>query len=287
MFVTDKLIYIQLHKTGCTHIAHLLSKYIGGQQLKKHSWLQNYNTTKTIIGSIRNPWDWYVSLWAFGCKKEGYIYNETTRRYFLFLFLLLSKFRQSLRYKEPYFDINDLYSHFKNEVRKSTKIWQKTYENNTDSKCFRNWLNLINNPKRKIDFQLGYNECSISKFAGLMTYRYCTLYLKDFFLPKNFKGIKTLEELKNFDKKNNLTNYFIKTENLEEDFLNILEKIGYNLDKATIESIKNSGKTNISSHYNTGFYYDKETINFVAEKEKFIIEKFGYSPPKLINKTNE
>ena len=71
MFITDKLIYIQMNKTACTHIASLLSKHIGGKQIGKHNWLEHYDTEKFICGSIRNPWEWYISLWAFGCKGEG------------------------------------------------------------------------------------------------------------------------------------------------------------------------------------------------------------------------
>ena len=279
MFVTDRLIYLQMHKTGCTHIEYLLSKYIGGKKIGKHNWLQNYDTEKHIIGSIRNPWDWYVSLWAFGCKKKGNIYNVLTHRFIIFPFFLLSKFRHILGFKEPYFSISDISTHFKNEIKKPIKMWKKTYEDSSDPNCFRNWLKSLYDPQRIIDLQSGFHESSISKFAGLMTYRYCRFYLKDFFIPQNFKGIKKLEELKDFDKSNNLLHYMIKTENLEEDLIDTLEKIGYKLDNATIESIRNSGKTNISKHYSTSFYYDEETIKLVSEKEKFIIEKFGYSPP--------
>lgn len=37
MFKCDELIYIQMHKTGCTHIASLLSMLFNGEIIGKHN----------------------------------------------------------------------------------------------------------------------------------------------------------------------------------------------------------------------------------------------------------
>ena len=68
MFEADRLLYIDLHKTGCSHIGRLLQETVGGRRLGKHNRPSAMPTDRMIIGSVRNPWDWYVSLWAFGCK---------------------------------------------------------------------------------------------------------------------------------------------------------------------------------------------------------------------------
>ena len=52
MFISRKIIYLQLQKTACSHIAKLLLSCIGGKQVGKHNWLQEYDTNKHIIGSI-------------------------------------------------------------------------------------------------------------------------------------------------------------------------------------------------------------------------------------------
>ena len=142
------------------------------------------------------------------------------------------------------------------------------------------WLKLMYNPSRNKDFFEGYSESSISEFAGLMTYRYCYFFMKDFFQTKNFKGIKTFEELRKFDKINNILDFIIKTESLENDFIQMLEKSGYDLDEETKNQIRKGGKTNVSKHNKASYYYDEETINLVAEKEKLVIEKYNYKPPQ-------
>jgi hypothetical protein len=77
MIVNEKLIYLMMQKTGCSHIAKLILQTVGGERIGTHNKLTDYNTGKYIIGSIRNPWDWYVSLWAYGCRGKGRV-----RRFF-------------------------------------------------------------------------------------------------------------------------------------------------------------------------------------------------------------
>ena len=150
MFVSDKLIYIQLHKTACTHIASLLSNCIGGkiifgEYVGKHNWLQDYNTDRLIIGSIRNPWDWYVSLWAFGCINKGFLNLKVTKKGIDNIILPISiKLKTMNGYKGPYYKTNDLYRIIINEIfLKPTSKWNKLYDSYSNKKNFQKWLNFI------------------------------------------------------------------------------------------------------------------------------------------------
>lgn len=70
MFRHDRFVYLQMQKTGGTRIAEILSEVVGGEQVNpKHTSIANPD--RPVIGSIRSPWAWYVSLWAFGCQGEG------------------------------------------------------------------------------------------------------------------------------------------------------------------------------------------------------------------------
>jgi hypothetical protein len=88
MTITDDFIYLELQKTGSTHVTKLL------QQLHKNNFVKigKHNTIKTMpkhvlvgfeskikVGNIRNPWDWYVSLWSFGCQKRGGLHKMLTK----------------------------------------------------------------------------------------------------------------------------------------------------------------------------------------------------------------
>ena len=282
MFVTDKLIYIQMDKTACTHIASLLSRHIGGQQIGKHNWLDDYETKKYICGSIRNPWEWYVSTWAFGCQREGTVHGRVIiPEYQKFLDFFKYKLRSTNSpYSSKNIQFEDLWLHFTNEIKKPAILWRDTYKDYQNPENFRKWLKMIYDPLRKWDLNEGYSESSISKFAGLMTYLYCNFFIKDFFQTKNFRGTNNYEELKKLDNKNNVLDYTIKVESLGNDLIQMLEKFGYNIDEKTKDLILNSGKTNVSKRLKANHYYDEETINLVAEKEKLIIEKYNYKPPQ-------
>ena len=73
MYISDTVVYFEMHKTGCTHIRNLLVEFDHGVLDGKHNRANAKDTfdQPIIATSIRNPWDWYVSLWAFGCMGKG------------------------------------------------------------------------------------------------------------------------------------------------------------------------------------------------------------------------
>ena len=122
MFISDKLIYLDLQKTGCTHVRKLLGKIpsLNGSLYRKHNSLDDLDAriivgkrqaSALIAGNIRNPWDWYVSLWAFGCMEKGGFYKKAIQKNYW--------------YKGP---------------KKSTQIksiWRRVYADANDPKLFQ------------------------------------------------------------------------------------------------------------------------------------------------------
>ena len=296
MFISNKLVYIQLEKTACTHIASLLSKYIGGTQFKKHNTIDKYNQNKLlnsnqlIVGSIRNPWDWYVSLWAFATKGDERIYKNVTKRSLrnalktysgvdepgnFICWFKQKPFQRSLN------TIFNSYRGLRSECNKPVNIWQECYRNPEEVANFRRWLKLIYNPNRAYDLGIGYGQNPLSKVAGLMTYRYCRLYTQNFFEESKKQQLTTITELTNFEREFNILDETIQVENLESDLISVLQKANYQLSPEQYNSIIQSPKTNKSKHLDTSDYYDAETIDLIAEKEKLIIDKYSYSPPLI------
>ncbi|PSO70695.1 MAG: hypothetical protein BRC42_09380 [Cyanobacteria bacterium QS_1_48_34] len=73
MFVSEKVVFVELHKTGCIHIRNALKEVLGGEFVGKHNQVSSdlFTKGKIFLGSIRHPWEWYISLWAFGCDNQG------------------------------------------------------------------------------------------------------------------------------------------------------------------------------------------------------------------------
>ncbi|NJL52511.1 MAG: hypothetical protein HC930_10370 [Hydrococcus sp. SU_1_0] len=221
MFECERLVYLQLQKTGCTHIAQLLNENIGGKQVQKHNYLPvDLIGKKYIVGSIRNPWDWYVSLWAFGCNHQGLFRKKLTSRRLNHLKCFPIKQKKYKAFKGLFHEFN-----------KPVKLWEETYSDVNNPDLFRQWLDLIFHPDRKYDLAEGYGFSSISSFAGLLTFRYIYVYSNVLKLSGIFNNndVNNFARLRQFDNENNLLNAVIRNEHLEQDLIYVLEKIGYSL----------------------------------------------------------
>jgi hypothetical protein len=256
MFIGKKLIYLELHKTGCSHVIKLLkaAPSCPGIVYRKHNTiydvppklLGNVNS-KIKAGNVRNPWDWYVSLWAFGCMGKGRLHGRLTSG-------LAKKLKKPWIFFIP------------------AKKWEQVYADAHNPALFRQWLIMMLSESRKKDMGEGYGKTPLSAFAGLLTYRYLNLYTYDFYRVK--KSIKTYEDMVAFDTQNNMLDITLENENLEDGLKQLMLKV--NVPLTEIQGLLNVSKTNISDRENYQYYYDDETKELVRDKEKFIIEKYNY-----------
>ena len=271
MFSNDRLVYLQLHKTGCTHIAALLEKHVGGKQGQKHARYNADKDDRIYIGSVRNPWAWYVSLWAYGCKGLGAIFNAVTRTRW-----------EHLTHPSPTAgtSLKSFYWRLLRAARSGPRaeIWRSCYRDADDP--VRRWLKLMYGSDSRIDLTDGYPYSSLCQFAGLMTYRYCDLYFEWKTWREKREIVANLAELVALDADACLVDYMIHTEFLETDLLAALDLAGYELDTMTRQQINEATKSNTSSHRHYTEYYDDESVTMVAQHEAFIIGKHDYSFPR-------
>ena len=275
MFVSDKLIYLQLQKAASTHITKLLSNTIGGSQGKKHSSLIFKPHEMFILGSIRNPWDWYVSLWAHGCRGGGNLHRRLKTGSHLGY-----RFR-SFSIKNPVKSLKHFFLGIYSSFFRPKDEWRRCYADSGDPLLFRRWLKMILSPKRKYDLCEKYAESSICSNVGFMTYRYLRIFTIDKKWLYKSRKQHSFDEIIDHDNKSNVVNRFIKCENLEKDFITALFEAGYDIDSKIEKEIFNLSRTNISRHKPIEVYYDNETVQLVDKRDKFIIQKHGYSPPVL------
>ena len=281
MFIADKFVYLELQKTGGSHLLRLFDLYTDGHISGKHNCISQKYLDRNIVGSIRNPWDWYVSLWGFGVDCKGAIRSRLCRNVdfgYYYRDLPRNMGKKSLVLKEWLLSIyHDLY--------KPVALWQSLYQDVDNPELFRNWLRLLLDFQRRYDVGEGYGFSPLSRTAGLMTYRYLRLYAAKWNDMKLYrdKRLSSNEGIAEFDRENNFTDYMIKSESLEQDFISMLVACGYVLDSGQRQIIldKQSDKTNVSSRHPVEYYYDQETIDLVAKRDRFLIEKYHYTPPAL------
>jgi len=108
-------------------------------------------------------------------------------------------------------------------------------------------FSIKNGTLHDIDFRVMHQQG-----VGLLTYYYKRL----------FKHVKP--------------EFFCRTENLRENLVQCFETIGLPLDEQQKELLFSMEAVNASEHQHYRDYYDDKLVELVREKDRFIIDKFGY-----------
>lgn len=290
MLISDKLVFIELQKTGSTHIKTLLRDLVGGKNDGKHNTPpeEMLASGKPFIGSIRDPWAWYLSLWTYGCQQKGELFQRLTNE----------KRWERVRAKEVAAgdapepdddsgDGDDDDGKAKGKAKKTLpENWGADraknywYANPESAEAFREWLQVVLSTRslRRL-LEAGYGKSPISKAGGLLTFRYFTLFVRG--AETVDKSVSTVEALKAYDKEHCFVSHFIRNESLAADFLETVAACGVKLTDAQKQSVLEAKKTNVSTRpKGPDFYYDDESIQLVMRREKFIVDKFGYKHKK-------
>ncbi len=278
MFVSDALVYAEMHKTACSHIGKLLRHCLQGEQIGKHNRIPADLQSRFVLGSIRNPWDWYVSLWGYGCDAKGSVYAQTGRK------LHWPYYRHQLPNEMglPAFSWGYTARQAWHDLSIPVERWREVYSDSRDVEGFRRWLKLVFDPERALDVGEGYGFSALSSEAGLMSYRFFKLFssidqkMYQSGVDASLPGLQQLWEQHGF------VDFFIRQEQLSDDFYQALDKAEVELDQQKQQQLAEmvNTKTNISSRSSASDYYDDESVALVAKREAFIIDKFNYQPPE-------
>lgn len=277
MFVANNLVFLETQKTGGTHIRRLLEQYTDGEPVGKHNRLTDLYANRFVFGSIRNPWDWYVSLWAYGVSGRGAIRCRSLNGVdFNYYHRMLPK-AMGKNWLTPVELVKSIY----HDALKPVTRWRESYRDAKNPELFKIWLKLLLDKERRFDIGEGYGFSPVSKHAGVLTYRYFRLFTRGDRIFKD-KRLNSLEGISSFDDEYNVSSDMVKTETLEDDFIRVMSAAGYTLSVEQISAIRNkaNAKTNVSERQTAAYYYDEETIALVADKDRYLIEKYDYSPPE-------
>jgi hypothetical protein len=261
MIYTDKTIFFELQKAGGTHVRSIIQQLDPDKVsiIGKHDNIRAYPLEdadkKLKVGNIRNPWDWYVSLWSFGCQGRGGLYSRVTEpgktqsgKY--------EKLTQKLGLKRPDHD-----------------LWERLYSDHLNVDHFRTWLKKL---LVEDDFTLlnGFKEAPLSDFAGFLTYRYLLLYTRHEY--RDLLKVNTYKKLIAFDKKRNYMDIILRNERLHEELLQNAPLMGLPVErlKTMLATMERTNASKRDRDFRN--YYDEETRLLVEEKEKFLVEKYQY-----------
>jgi hypothetical protein len=288
MFVSDRLVYLQMQKTASTHIAKTLAAVVGGEQHLQHKRLAIDPEGRLVVASIRNPWAWYVSLWAYGCRGGGGasgLYNRVTAAppsMGEIASRSLAYARAERRLPGP--AVREALALRTQQKATRTDLWRRVYTDPDDPVAFRGWLKLMFDPQRAPELPgqpPRYGQTALRFHSGFMTFRYFTLLADERALMGQPGRLDSLDEILTFDAAHTVHDDMIRIDCLEPDLLRVLARAGYDLTPEQLADLHSrcSTKTNASPHLRDREYYDDETLDLVAARERFLIEKYDYSPP--------
>lgn len=271
MFVSDKIVFMELQKTGCTHIRNLLREIVGGQFVERHIQADPrlFTEGRSFLGSVRDPWDWHVSLWAYGCDDKGDFHSNVTTNGI--------RIRRRGWRLHPY---STLVEYLQSRPNRHAEEWKRTCRDVNDAGAFRQWLYMLHDEKYWPDVGEGYWRYPLNRFAGLLTYR----YIKIFTCRKGeldlLRDVSTPGKLFAHERERCFIDHFIRNESLEPDLLAVLERMGIEVPERVAAGMASRPRTNTSSKkHGPGYYYDADTERLVGERERLIVERFGYRAP--------
>lgn len=271
MFVSDRIVFLELQKTGCTHIRNLLKELVGGELVGKHNQASPalFSGGRFFLGSVRNPWDWYISLWAYGCDRKGALFANLTQ--------------EGLKIKgrgwrtNPYAALRGLLGSSPN---RNAEAWKRVYADVNDAGAFREWLRMMHDWQYLPEIGEGYRQSGLSRVTGLLTYRYMKLFACKEGEPDRAAALSTFDDLVEYERKHCFIDHFIRNENLESDLLAGLKLAEIGIPAETESNVVSRPKTNTSSRKRgTAYYYDSAAEALVADRDRLIVEKFGYHAP--------
>jgi len=276
MYVTSKFVFLEIPKTGSTYIDQIMIDMLDGQKIGKHNYPSDelLNSDRLFVGSIRNPFDWYVSLWAYGCKvKERSAPYRKTMSYRPFD-LKGYGFDKNLA-----FGIKAYANYLAKAPFKNKAAWKSAYADNKDPANFRTWLNLMFRSGDIYLYNSIFGQTRLKDFAGLYTFRYLWLCCRNLDELLTDKCPRNLGELRDWEQRNCYVDSFIKMENMSEALVRLFGNFGYELTDEQLsrlaENKRHKNATNRSRNLN--YYYDAEMRELIFAREAIIFEKFEYN----------
>ncbi|WP_237096002.1 hypothetical protein [Nereida sp. MMG025] len=248
-----------------------MSDYAKGAQVGKHNQLLKAPREKMVICSIRNPWDWYVSLWAYGCSGQGRILSDATASTREGVKKVISMARRDRVVRARLLGL------LKSEMSRDREYWQDLYSDENNAENFRTWLKGLLGENQSPLSQYAYCQLPVAKTVGFYSFRAARIAIEKPTWEKKIVGIRTPGAFAEFWEAYSLVRKYVRTENLDDDLTEVLRAVGHDV---TVDDLR-AEKTNTSKHKSFISYYDEETIALVAQRDKHLIAKFGYKEPTI------
>ena len=233
MIITDRFVFVHLHKTGGQSINDAIASCIPGHRMVGYHFpyadIPAEAGDLPVVGIVRNPWDWYVSWYAFNNGPQ---------------------------IRSPLFKVvsNGGTAGFNSTVRNLVNLGSA----NDASEKQRNELITMLPDSLDGNRGVGLTKTSIRDLAASNQGYYSWLF-------ERMLG-----------KEPGSRSQIGRFENLQEDFLDILERLGVDETEAIRDALQSGERKNTSRHSHYSHYYDDELRELIGRLDAALIDRFGY-----------
>jgi hypothetical protein len=269
VLIGDNYVFVELQKTGSTHIKQQLQALLGGRSEGKHNKPSEdqLGPDRVIIGSVRDPWSWYLSLWSYGCQRRGSLYTRLVDPHNWQHSLPLLQARQHAHGDLMLEQLTPQRAH---------DVW---YADTGSAQGFREWLRAICLPEMRTTVQSGFEASGLGRWGcGMMSYRYLKLFTHG--VTTLAQEVHSAEDLRQWTQRHFRPAHMIRLHTLAEDLIATVQALGQPLSPEQCAALRQARPTNRSSRpHPFGHYYDAQALDDVARREWLLIERHGFQQP--------
>lgn len=288
MLVNDRMIVLRLRKCATTQVAATVKLVVGGTFRKSlelsgdrptsHGRLDIPTDGRRVLGTVRDPWSWYVSLWAYGCMGRGGLRQRVTT----------TRSRRGA--------LGSLWRRLAGRGRTGPaqpadgpptdpRGWVELYADVDDPGRFRAWLGRVLDPAEAGLVEPGYGAGALAEVVGLLSWRYLALFSRHADPLLNPGELTSIDDVIAFDTGQNVCDDLVRTDRITAEMPAILARAGYDLDadqRARLaELTDDAARRNTSSHRSWADYYDDAALDLVQARDQLVIARHGYDRPRL------
>ena len=264
MIIGKNFFISEMPKTGTTFLRNYFAQYKNVELTIHHETInqnKRYNLLefKNRIGIIRNPYEWYLSLWKWSCKKKrgSPIYSDLV----------------SIRLKLKRLILNKrLFGYIFSQIIKDRKKLKILFQDVNSKKNFNEFLNIMLNFKNRQIIGSNYSFVPFEDL-GYMTY----VFFSQNVLRKNYNKIYNssykFNEVLSYNDSKIYTNVFFKTENLNYNLKKFLTKNNMKIKNFNILDDNSTSKVLKKNFKN---FFSTKNILLIEKKEDYLFKKFNY-----------
>ncbi len=236
MIVTDNFVYIHTSRTAGTFLNKLIMENVPGARLIQYHGhlgdLPEEFSHLPVIGFVRNPWDWYVSMFADYRRKQQYVFQIISDRGALDFEATVSRF----------LELGDNSVQSKRLLDQLVKAAPKTIDSR-------------NPTRRQLPGLRSEHFGNFPEDQGYYSWLFQLMYESE------------------FDHRIHIGRF----ENLREEALRLFEETGTPITNSITAYLREAEPLNSTRRPKSfvGAYPPKLELS-VADKEKYLIDKFGY-----------